>query len=231
MMTDHGILQSVGRIGSCFDNAAAESFNAILKNELVNRKVYPTRQYAAQDVTAWIEYDSIANASTRPSITRLPTKSIPNGGNTSRQQPKPTINHCPKNLYHSRVLHNPPGSSLLNVKLSTAAPSPRWQGPQFITGWGKRKHPFVWTKPSTESTGKVSMPQLQDTLGSCSPARLCSLATTDPVRPTTSGTVPARQGDSDDLSPNPSSRPARPARHRPGPCHRLRTQRQYRDGH
>ncbi|VEH89189.1 Integrase core domain [Propionibacterium australiense] len=54
-MTDHGILPSVGRTGSCFDNAAAESFNAILKKELVNRKVYPTRNHAIRDVTAWIE--------------------------------------------------------------------------------------------------------------------------------------------------------------------------------
>ena len=54
-MTDHGILPSVGRTGSCFDNAAAESFNAILKKELTNRKVYPTRNHAIRDVTAWIE--------------------------------------------------------------------------------------------------------------------------------------------------------------------------------
>ncbi|SPF67127.1 Integrase, catalytic core [Propionibacterium ruminifibrarum] len=54
-MTDRGILSSVGRTGSCFDNAAAESFNAILKKELTNRKVYPTRLHAARDVTAWIE--------------------------------------------------------------------------------------------------------------------------------------------------------------------------------
>ncbi|SYZ34610.1 IS3 family transposase [Propionibacterium australiense] len=54
-MTGHGILPSVGRTGSCFDNAAAESFNAILKKELTNRKVYPTRNHAIRDVTAWIE--------------------------------------------------------------------------------------------------------------------------------------------------------------------------------
>ena len=51
-MTDRGILPSVGRTGSCYDNAAAESFNAILKKELVNRKVYSTRNHAIRDVTA-----------------------------------------------------------------------------------------------------------------------------------------------------------------------------------
>ena len=54
-MTGRGVLPSVGRTGSCYDNAAAESFNAILKKELVNRKVYSTRNHAIRDVTARIE--------------------------------------------------------------------------------------------------------------------------------------------------------------------------------
>ena len=54
-MTGRGVLPSVGRTGSCYDNAVAESFNAILKKELVNRKVYSTRNHAIRDVTAWIE--------------------------------------------------------------------------------------------------------------------------------------------------------------------------------
>ncbi|MGX6513346.1 integrase core domain-containing protein [Rhodococcus pyridinivorans] len=37
------------------DNAWAESFNGSLKNELVNRTVYPTRKHAIVDVTSWIE--------------------------------------------------------------------------------------------------------------------------------------------------------------------------------
>ena len=54
-MTDRGILPSVGRTGSCYDNAAAESFNAILKKELVNRGVHSARDHAIRDVTARIE--------------------------------------------------------------------------------------------------------------------------------------------------------------------------------
>lgn len=52
---DLGVLRSVGRTGVCWDNAWAESFNGSLKNELVNRKVYPTRKHAINDVTSWIE--------------------------------------------------------------------------------------------------------------------------------------------------------------------------------
>ena len=54
-MTGRGVLPSVGRTGSCCDNAAAESFNAILKKELVNREVYSTRNHAIRDVTARTE--------------------------------------------------------------------------------------------------------------------------------------------------------------------------------
>jgi putative transposase len=50
------IRQSVGRVGSCFDNALAESFNAALKVERVNRTVYPTREHARTDVARYIEF-------------------------------------------------------------------------------------------------------------------------------------------------------------------------------
>lgn len=50
------IRQSVGRVGSCFDNALAESFNATLKVERVNRTVYPTREHVRRDVARYIEF-------------------------------------------------------------------------------------------------------------------------------------------------------------------------------
>ncbi len=49
------IRQSVGRTGICFDNALAESLNGTLKNELVYRTVYPTREKARKDIARWIE--------------------------------------------------------------------------------------------------------------------------------------------------------------------------------
>ena len=51
-----GIRQSVGRTGICYDNALAESFFAVLKNELVHRTVYPTRQRARKDIVRYIEF-------------------------------------------------------------------------------------------------------------------------------------------------------------------------------
>jgi transposase InsO family protein len=49
------IRQSVGRTGICYDNSMAESFFATLKNELVRRTIYPTRQHAMADIARYIE--------------------------------------------------------------------------------------------------------------------------------------------------------------------------------
>jgi putative transposase len=54
-LAGHGIRQSVGRTGICYDNAMAESFFAALKNERVSRTQYPTRKRATQDVARYIE--------------------------------------------------------------------------------------------------------------------------------------------------------------------------------
>jgi putative transposase len=51
-----GIRRSVGRTGVCFDNAQAESCNAAVKVERVNRTVYPTREHARKDVARYIEF-------------------------------------------------------------------------------------------------------------------------------------------------------------------------------
>ena len=48
-MNKYGFLASVGRTGVCYDNAAAESFNATCKKELVNRKIYHTRRKAIKE--------------------------------------------------------------------------------------------------------------------------------------------------------------------------------------
>jgi putative transposase len=50
-----GIRQSVGRTGSCFDNALAESFNAAVKVERVHRTAYPTIRKAREDIARYIE--------------------------------------------------------------------------------------------------------------------------------------------------------------------------------
>jgi putative transposase len=55
-LTQFNIRHSVGRTGICYDNAMAESFNAAIKNELVHRTQYPTRQHARRDIVRYIEF-------------------------------------------------------------------------------------------------------------------------------------------------------------------------------
>jgi putative transposase len=54
-LSTHGIVSSMSAVGSCYDNAAAESFFGVLKRERVNRKHYMTRSEARSDVFDYIE--------------------------------------------------------------------------------------------------------------------------------------------------------------------------------
>lgn len=49
-----GIRQSMGRVGSCFDNAAAESFFSTLEHEVLSRHHFKTRKEAQQTIVEWV---------------------------------------------------------------------------------------------------------------------------------------------------------------------------------
>jgi len=51
----HGVRTSIGRTGVCWDNAAAESFFAALKNEMYHRQAFPTRAKARCAIADYIE--------------------------------------------------------------------------------------------------------------------------------------------------------------------------------
>ena len=54
-LAEHKIRPSVGRVGSCYDNAVAEAFFATLKTE-IGVSIWPTRTHARQDVFTWLRY-------------------------------------------------------------------------------------------------------------------------------------------------------------------------------
>jgi len=51
-----GVVQSVGRTGSCHDNAVSESFWATMKREMIGRFRFATRAEARRVITLWINH-------------------------------------------------------------------------------------------------------------------------------------------------------------------------------
>jgi len=54
-VSELGVISSMSRKGNCWDNAVAESFFATLKFELVDRRVFPSRQAARTAIFEYIE--------------------------------------------------------------------------------------------------------------------------------------------------------------------------------
>ena len=55
VLGDHGIICSMSGRGNCFDNAAAETFFATIKKELVHRVVFYSRSQAYRELFAFID--------------------------------------------------------------------------------------------------------------------------------------------------------------------------------
>ena len=54
-LQDEGLVPSMGRVGSAYDNALAEAFVATLKTELLYRSSWPTRQAVRTAIFEYIE--------------------------------------------------------------------------------------------------------------------------------------------------------------------------------
>ena len=75
-----GAIQSMGRVGSALDNAAAESFNSTLEHELLSRRRFATKDQARREV-AGSSTPTTTGAATAPArcSPRSPTsRSSPN---------------------------------------------------------------------------------------------------------------------------------------------------------
>ena len=51
----NSVVRSLGRTGSCFDNAVSESFNATLKKELIHTQPWPDINILKKEVFEWVE--------------------------------------------------------------------------------------------------------------------------------------------------------------------------------
>ena len=54
-LRDAGLLGSMGRVGSAYDNAMMESFFGTLQRELLDRRQWATRKELASAIFEWIE--------------------------------------------------------------------------------------------------------------------------------------------------------------------------------
>jgi putative transposase len=54
-LRSHGLAGSMGRVGACADNAAMESFFALLQNNVLNRQRWATRDDLRLAIITWIE--------------------------------------------------------------------------------------------------------------------------------------------------------------------------------
>jgi transposase InsO family protein len=48
-----GVRQSMGRVGSCFDNAGSEAFFSTLAHEVLSRHHFTTKTQAREVITTW----------------------------------------------------------------------------------------------------------------------------------------------------------------------------------
>jgi putative transposase len=54
-LRDNGLVGSMGRVGACGDNAAMESFFALLQNNVLDRQRWRTRDELRLAIVIWIE--------------------------------------------------------------------------------------------------------------------------------------------------------------------------------
>ncbi len=57
ILTEHGLRGSMGRVGAAGDNAAMESFFALLQKNVLNRRQWQTRDQLRMAICTWIERD------------------------------------------------------------------------------------------------------------------------------------------------------------------------------
>jgi putative transposase len=55
VLTGAGLLGSMGRVGACADNAAMESFFALLQKNVLDRQRWATREQLRLAIVTWIE--------------------------------------------------------------------------------------------------------------------------------------------------------------------------------
>ena len=108
-LRDHGLTGSMGRVGACADNAAMESFFALLQKNVLDRQRWATREELRLAIIAWIERTyhrrrpSVASADSRPSNTRQSTRPQPQPDPPTPESTKAGQSLLPLNIVRATV--------------------------------------------------------------------------------------------------------------------------------
>ena len=90
VLKNNGITGSMGRIGACGDNAAMESFFALLQKNVLDRKRWATREELRRVIVVWIERTYHRKRRQRR-LGELTPIEFENGGLAVRYWPRPTL--------------------------------------------------------------------------------------------------------------------------------------------
>jgi transposase InsO family protein len=122
LCADLGVTQSMGAVGSSADNALAESFNATLKQEVLqDAATWPDETTCRRQVFKWLTATTpTAGTPTAGTSPRSPTKPPPPLRSRQRRNPTP----CPRNGGKARP-HRGLALSPSNSESTTTA-SGRW---------------------------------------------------------------------------------------------------------
>ncbi|MEW2708291.1 IS3 family transposase [Streptomyces koyangensis] len=121
-----GLRQSMGRTGSCYDNAAAESFFALLKAEIGTRR-WPARNTARAEIFTFIETYYNRKRLRRHPVWGYPTPLDPTA-TRARTRPRSVSIECPASRGNFRRDASFPVEHVWGVGLQLAWGSWLWRG-------------------------------------------------------------------------------------------------------
>jgi putative transposase len=102
-LTKHGLRGSMGRVGAAGDNAAMESFFALLQKNVLNRQRWETREDLRLEIVHWIEATYHRRRRKQPWANSRPSN-LKESKNWPQPRPKKRKRTCQPNLGQNRFL-------------------------------------------------------------------------------------------------------------------------------
>jgi transposase InsO family protein len=146
-----GVTQSMGRVGSALDNAAAESFNSTLEQELLSRGLFATKADARRAVARFI--DAYNHRRRHSSCEMLPAGRLPTTTHRASRRRRPNrpgrVTPAPLTFSHRSNGTTMPANARLQPPISN---TPRFRGKPSGSG-RRRERPSPMTRDISAGRG------------------------------------------------------------------------------